>query len=131
MQLEIGDILKETGQYGPAISYLEEVLEWAKGDDAAEARYYIGEAYQSMNEYRQAIQAFAQVAFHGGDASTNWINSADFQRANCHEQLGEHDQARSIYQRIINREGARSEFGRLAEQRIEAILRGQSLSRRP
>ena len=92
VQMEIGYILKETGQYGPAIAHLEEVLEWARGDDAAEARYYIGEAYQSMNDYREAIQAFAQVAFHGGDASTNWINSADFQRASCHEQLGEHGQ---------------------------------------
>ena len=124
VQLEIGYILKETGQYGPALSYLEEVLEWAKGDDAAEARYYIGQAYQNMNEYRQAIQAFAQVSFHGGDASTNWINSADFQRAGCHEQLGEHDQARSIYQRIINREGAGSEYGRAARQRIQTILAG-------
>ena len=124
VQLEIGYILKETGQYGPAISRLEEVLDWAKGDDAAEARYYIGQAHQNMNEYRQAIQAFAQVAFHGGDASTNWINSADFQRARCHEQLGEHDQARTIYQRIINREGAGSEYGRAARQRIEAIVAG-------
>ena len=124
VQLEIGYILKETGQYGPAVSRLEEVLEWAKGDDAAEARYYIGQAYQNMNEYRQAIQAFAQVAFHGGDASTNWINSADFQRASCHEQLGEGEQARAIYQRIINREGAGSEYGRAARQRIEAILAG-------
>ena len=121
VQLEIGYILKETGQYGPAISYLKEVLEWAKGEDAAEARYYIGQAYQNMSEYRMAIQAFAQVAFHGADASTNWINSADFQRASCHEQLGELDQARSIYQRIINREGASSDYGRLARERIDAI----------
>ena len=124
VQLEIGYILKETGQYGAAISYLEEVLEWAKGEDSAEARYYIGQCYQNMSEYRMAIQAFAQVAFHGADASVNWINSADYQRAGCHEQLGEFDQARSIYQRIINREGAGSEYGRAANERIQAFPGG-------
>ena len=124
VQLEIGYILKETGQYGAAISYLEEVLEWAKGEDAAEARYYIGQCYQNMSEYRMAIQAFAQVAFHGADASVNWINSADFQRAGCHEQLGEFDQARSIFQRIINREGAGSEYGRAAHERIQGLPEG-------
>ena len=121
VQLEIGYILKEMGQHTKAITFLQKVLEWAEGEDAAEARFYIGEAYRNTGEYRKAITAFYQVAFHGAGASTQWINSADFERALCHVELGEFDTARTVYQRIIKREGSSSEWGRLARERVDQL----------
>mgnify|MGYP002640693860 CR=1 FL=1 len=121
VQLEIGYILKEMGQHTKAVAFLQKVLEWAEGEDAAEARFYIGEAYRNTGEYRKAITAFYQVAFHGAGASTQWINSADFERALCHVELGEFDTARTVYQRIIKREGSSSEWGRLARERVDQL----------
>jgi tetratricopeptide (TPR) repeat protein len=109
------------GQHAQAITALQNVLEWAEGEDAAEARYYIGQAYQNMAEYRKAITAFYEVGFYGADASTQWINTADFQRAQCNEVLGEFEQARRIYNIIIRREGGASEWGGLARQKIESL----------
>ncbi len=121
LQLEIGYLLKEMGQHAEAIAALTKVLEWAEGEDAAEARLYIGQSYQHTGDYRKAIHAFYKVAFYGAGASTQWINTADFQRARCHEKLGEFDTARNIYQRIILRDGGGSELGRFARQNIDLL----------
>jgi TolA-binding protein len=121
LQLEIGYILKEMGQHSQAINVLQRVLEWAEGEDAAEARYYIGQSYQNSGDYRKAIKFYYEVAFYGADASTQWINTADFKRARCNEELGEMNTALSIYNRIIQREGGGSEWGRLARQQIDLM----------
>lgn len=121
IELEVGYILKEMGQYTQAIAALQKVLESAEGEDAAEARFYIGQAYQNTGEYRKAIHAFYEVGFYGADASTQWINSADFQRAGCYEKLGEYDSARKVYDRIIKREGGGSEWGGFARKQIDQL----------
>ncbi|MEE2658572.1 MAG: tetratricopeptide repeat protein [Candidatus Latescibacterota bacterium] len=121
LPLEIGYILKETGQYADAIAQLEKVLDELVGNDAAEARFYIGECYQNTGRYREAIQFFYSVSFHGNDASAGWINSADFERAACHEELDEAATARTIYERIIQREGNNSDYAKLAQRRIDQL----------
>ena len=121
VQLEIGYILQERGQHAQAIAFLQKVLEWAEGEDAAEARFYIGAAYRNMGDYTEAIKAFYEVAYYGADASTQWINTADFERARCYEALNRPDQARSVYQRINQREGGDSELGRFARQQIDLL----------
>ena len=119
VHLEIGYILKERGQYSEAIDFLEGVLEWAQGDVAAQARYYIGESFQRMGRYREAIERYYRVSFHGSGVFAGWINSADFKRAQCHEELGEFAQANSVYDRIIRREGSDSEYGKIAREGLE------------
>ena len=120
-ELAVGIIYEETGRHSEAIDYLNQVLEWAEGNDAAEARYHIGRAYEKHGDYRRAIQTYYEVSYHGKEASTNWIISADFRRARCYEELGEPSQARSVYDKIIRTAGASSEFGRLAQERIDAL----------
>ncbi|NKB67911.1 MAG: tetratricopeptide repeat protein [Candidatus Latescibacteria bacterium] len=119
-RLEIGALLKEKGQYVQAISHLEKVLEWATGDNASEARLYIGESYQNMGEYRKAIEAYYRVSFHGEGFSA-WITSADYKRAQCYEALGELPTAISVYERIVQREGGNSDFAAYATERINAL----------
>ncbi len=120
-QLAIGIIYEETGRHEEAIDDLNRVLEWAEGNDAAEARYHIGRAYEKRGDFRRAIQTYYEVSYHGKGASTNWIISADFKRARCYEELAEPLQALSVYDKIIRTAGATSEFGRLAQERIDAL----------
>jgi TolA-binding protein len=120
-QLRIGIILMEKGQYAQAIAQLQEVLEWARGNDASEARFYIGESYRNMGEYRKAIEAYYRVSFHGSEGFSQWISSADFKRAECHELLNELATAESVYLRIVQREGSESPQGAIAEKKIEQL----------
>lgn len=122
-QLELGIILKNKGQYAQAIEQLDDLLsqQLLNGNNASEARFYIGESYQNMGEYRKAIQAYYKVSYHGDEGLSMWITSADFQRARCHESLGEHTTAMTIYERIARREGGQSPQGQLARERIETL----------
>ena len=74
-----------------------------------------------MGEYRKAIQAYYKVSYHGSEGLSMWITSADFQRARCHESLGEDATAMTIYERIARREGGQSPQGQLARERIEIL----------
>ena len=123
VQLELGIILKNKGQYAQAIEQLDDLLsqQLLDGNGASEARFYIGESYQNMGEYRKAIQAYYKVSYHGAAGLSMWITSADFQRARCHESLGEHATAMTIYERIARREGGQSPQGQLARERIEIL----------
>ena len=125
VQLELGIILKSKGQYAQAVEQLDDLLsqQLLDGNSASEARFYIGESYQNMGEYRKAIQAYYKVSYHGAEGLSMWITSADFQRARCHESLGEHATAMTIYERIARREGGQSPQGQLARERIETLRR--------
>ena len=121
VQLEIGYILSQMGQYKRSIEHFEGVLEWAAGEDAAEARFRIGEAYQNMAEYRTAIKKYYDVSYRGADASSQWITSADFQRAKCHERLNEYSTAISVYEKVIAQNGITSPQGKAAKEAIDAL----------
>ncbi len=125
VQLELGIILKNKGQYAQAIEQLDELLsqQLLDGNSASEARFYIGESYQNMGEYRKAIQAYYKVSYHGSQGLSMWITSADFQRARCHESLGEHATAMTIYERITRREGGQTPQGQLARERMDDLRR--------
>ena len=125
VQLELGIILKNKGQYAQAVEQLDELLsqQLLNGNSASEARFYIGESYQNMGEYRKAIQAYYKVSYHGSAGLSMWITAADFQRARCHESLGEHATAMTIYERITRREGGQSPQGQLARERIDTLRR--------
>ncbi len=120
-QLEIGSALIEQGQHAEAIGYFQSVLSWTEGDDAAFARFHIGRAYQNLKKHREAIEAYHDVRYYGGDSSAGWITTADFERAGCHVMLRQYPIARKIYNEIIQREGSDSDFGKAAKKQLEQL----------
>ena len=120
-QLEIGNVLIEQGQYALAIEHFKGVLSWAQGNDAANARFHIGKAFQNMGEYSKAVEAYYRVRFEGADAFSGWITTADYERAQCHEKLGQNSTAKNIYNEIIQREGSDSDFGKDARKQLERL----------
>lgn len=124
-RLELGVILKEKGQYAQAIGHFEALLNEQQLDanDASEARFYVGESYQNMGEYRKAIEAYYKVSYHGAGGFSQWITSADFQRAKCHESMGEYATAIAVYERIVQREGGSTPQGEMAQEQIVSLRR--------
>ena len=120
-ELELGIILGQKGQDQAAIAQFEKVLEWAEGEQAAEALYYIGESYRNMGQYREAIHNYYRVSYYGATASANWITTADYKRGECHEFLGEPETAIRAWERIVRREGTTNPFGVEAQKRIDLL----------
>ena len=129
-RLEQGIILKDKGQYAQAIALFDEMLsqQMLEANSASEARFYIGEAYQNLGEYRKAIEAYYKVSYHGAEGFSQWITSADFQRARCHESLGEYATAITVYERIERREGGQSPQGEMAGEQIDILRRKLNLN---
>ena len=129
-RLEQGIILKDKGQYVLAIALFDEMLsqQMLEANSASEARFYIGEAYQNLGEYRKAIEAYYKVSYHGAEGFSQWITSADFQRARCHESLGEYATAITVYERIERREGGQSPQGEMAREQIDILRRKLNLN---
>ena len=125
VRLELGVILKEKGQYREAIRHFSLLIDHKLllPNGASEARFYIGESFQNLGEYRQAIEAYYKVSYHGADGSAQWITSADFQRAKCHESLSEFKTAIAIYNRVIQREGGSTPQGEMANEQIQILRR--------
>ena len=123
VRLELGIILKEKGLYRDAIQHFDSQLNQhvLSANDASEARFYIGQSYQNLGEYRKAIEAYYKVSYHGANGSSQWITSADFQRAKCHESLSEYTTAIVIYDRIIQREGGNSPQGEMANEQVQKL----------
>ena len=117
-EMDLASILASKGQYVKAVAHYQRILESASGNLAAETRFSIGEAYHNMGRYDEAIENFALVSFYGAGASAMWINSADFKRGECNEALGRLESALEAYERIVRREGADSDFGSIAQERV-------------
>ena len=124
-RLELGVILKEKAQYAQAIGHFETLLNEQQLDanDASEARFYVGESYQNMGEYRKAIEAYYKGSYHGAGGFSQWITSADFQRAKCHESMAEYATAIAVYERIVQREGGSTPQGEMAQEQIVLLRR--------
>lgn len=123
IRLELGVILKEKGRYREAIRHFSLLIDHKLllPNGASEARFYIGESFQNLGEYRQAIEAYYKVSYHGADGSAQWITSADFQRAKCHESLSEFTTAIAIYNRVIQREGGSTPQGEMANEKVQIL----------
>ena len=127
-EMNLADILAAKGQFVKAVTLYERILESAVGNFAARARYSIGEAYQSMGKYPEAIENYYKVSYYGADAAAQWITTADFKRGNCYELQGQLQPALKAYERIVRREGSASTFGSIAQERIiELRLRLEEL----
>jgi tetratricopeptide (TPR) repeat protein len=122
-QLEIGNVLIEQGQHAKSIEHFKEVLSWAAGNEAANARFHIGKALQNMGEWSKAVEAYYRVRYEGADAFSGWITTADYERAHCHEKMRQNATAKNIYNEIIQREGSDSDFGKDARKQLERLER--------
>ena len=117
--------LDKRKQISLAFKHFEALLDEQQLDanGASEARFYVGESFQNMGEYRKAIEAYYKVSYHGAGGFSQWITSADFQRAKCHESIGEYATAIAVYERIVQREGGSTPQGEMAQEQIVFLRR--------
>jgi len=88
------------GQYENAIKGFTDYLQYCGTKDLADnARFWIGEAYYSMEKYPEAIREFRQLEI---DFSTSEKRpGALYKMARSYEELGELNDAKAIFEKLV------------------------------
>lgn len=88
------------GQYENAIKGFTDYLQYCGTKDLADnARFWIGEAYYSMEKYPEAVREFRQLEI---DFSTSEKRpGALYKMARSYEELGELDDAKATFEKLV------------------------------
>jgi tetratricopeptide (TPR) repeat protein len=115
-----GYALQELGQYSQAIEYYRQALSGASRELSAEIRYWMGECYGAMGEYHLAVSEFLKVAYLYSDEGM-WGVTAELRAADVYETTGELAEARKIYNRVLEKFGKDSIWGKSAAEKLAAM----------
>ncbi|MCF7794093.1 MAG: tetratricopeptide repeat protein [Candidatus Cloacimonetes bacterium] len=83
----------------------------------AEAQYWIGESYFSMEEFEQAVSEFLKVGYNY-PSFTQWAASAELKAGEAYLKMNKKTKAIQMYERIIDKYGKYSQWGQEAEKRL-------------
>ena len=117
----LGRCLSSQGRFREARDYFQEVIDSpsaAGGELAAVAQWMVGESYLHQKNYVEAIRAYHRVeTLH---EFPKWQAAALFQAAKCHELLQQPDEARTLYDQLLQ-DYPRSSFASEAQVRRASL----------
>ena len=120
LHTKIGLDLNRLGEFRSAITAFEIALELVSGEDEAEVRFNMGEAYFMMGNYQQAVVEWLKLAYHS-QSQSDFAVTARYRAAMANERMGQYDDARRLYGQIITSRGPNSGMGRAAAMRMMAL----------
>jgi len=89
------------GQYEEAVRGFSDYLQYCGGQDLADnARFWIGEAQYSMEKYREAIEEFKKLIDKFPNSEKR--PGAMYKSARSYEELGQKNDARTTFQKLID-----------------------------
>lgn len=120
-KLDAAQLLIRMREYDRAVERLDALLSQVNEDMRVEVQFYLGDAYFQKGDFQQAVLEFMKVKYLDPGGGLDWSVTAIYNAGKCYEKLGELDEARNMYNEIISRWGADSDYGRGAQQRIEFL----------
>jgi tol-pal system protein YbgF len=109
------------GQYSLAVQGFESYIRtFPTLPTAADAQYYIGEAYRQDGKPKEALAAYDKVIANYPNSSA--LPGARFKRGDVLETLGQLEAAKAEYETVLKNHPESSE-ARLAKQRLDRLLR--------
>ncbi|KQC06410.1 MAG: hypothetical protein APR54_01700 [Candidatus Cloacimonas sp. SDB] len=108
-------------RYPDALEMFEESIPLLNDRElAAEAQYWIGEAWFNMADYEKAITEFLKVSYNYSEF-VHWSATSELKAGEAYTKAGEKDKAVRIYERIIQKYGKNSQWGKEAQFRISNL----------
>ena len=120
-KLDAAQLLIRMREYDRAIERLAELLSLVGEDIRVEVQFYLGDAHFQKGDFQQAVLEYMKVKYLDPGGGLDWAVTAIYNAGKCYEKLGKLDEARNMYNEIIRRWGADSDYGRGAQQRIEFL----------
>ena len=110
----------EAGDYRGAIASYEAALPMLEGETKARAYYWIGMSYERLGDYQSAVVQYLKVSYlHPGEGM--WVVTAQLKAAECYQAINRDKPAREIYEKVIRKYGAGSNWGKIAQKGINEI----------
>ena len=102
-----------------AKSFLEEVIKDRNDELAARAQKVLGDVYYEGGDYQEALTGYLRVKYVY-QAYPNWVANALYSAGMTHEKLNQPDEAKKLYQEIVNKYAAEP-ISEEARQRLAAL----------
>jgi tetratricopeptide (TPR) repeat protein len=121
-KIKIGILYSRLGYYDQAILQLQGLLDQAGSDLEGEIRYYIAEANYNKGDYQQAILDFLKVPYLvTKKGKIDWTANSLYMSGQSYEKMGRYDQAMTMYQQIVDRNGIDETFKAAAKKEIDRV----------
>ena len=120
-KIQMGIFYINLNEYNRAIEHLRSLLDEADRETEAEIQYWIGKSYFKMGQFEKAIAEYLKVSYLAKPTKLPWDVTAEYESGLAYMKLGELDKAQAIFDKIVKRYGAGSDYGRVALRKIEEI----------
>jgi len=116
--IQIGLFYFELKEYPRAIAHFQKILPLADSETEAEIQYWIGKSYFEMGQYQEAAYEFLKVKYQCAATKLPWAATALYEAGIGYLRLQKFELAKLLFQKIVQTEGATSDLGRIAQQKI-------------
>jgi tetratricopeptide (TPR) repeat protein len=118
----------EYGDYRGAIHAYEQSLPLLDSEAKARAFYWMGTSYEQLGDFQSAVVQYLKVPYLASGGGL-WVVTAELKAAECYGKIGRIDASREIYNRVISKYGANSNWGKLAQKGMDNLEGGGSARR--
>ena len=124
-RVQLGTYYMKLNEYNRALEVFRDVKRDANAETEAEIQYWIGECYYSMGQFEQAVFEYLKVEYLSEPTKLPWSTTALFQAGQAYLRMEKPEQARKLFEKVVTKEGATSDWGRIARARIDEIDDGK------
>ena len=120
-KVQVGNYYMRLHDYYHAIDQFHQVQIEADPEVEAEIQYWIGKCYDEMGQFERAILEYLKVKYISKPTKLPWASTAMYEAAMIYLKMNKSLEAKTIFEKIVRYEGATSDLGRVAKQRIDEI----------
>jgi len=123
-KIDLAFFLMKLKEYDRAIRNFRELLALADSETEAEIQFYIAQCYNEMGNFERATAEYLKVKYLTAPSKLPWHVTALFEAGRCLLRLDQTEHAKRIFQQIVREQGAQSNFGRFAQQKLDELSQG-------
>jgi tetratricopeptide (TPR) repeat protein len=125
-KIQIGIYYYELKEFDRALDRFRSLKTESDAESDAEIQYWIGKCYADMGQYERAILEYLKVKYVSPPARLPWAPTALYEAGVAYLRLHRPSSARQMFEKIVSSEGASSDLGRIARQKITDIDQGKA-----
>jgi len=120
-RVQIGNFYMDLNEFQRAVEIFREVKKDADYETQAEIQYWIGQCYNRMGQFERAIFELMKVGTLTRPTKLPWGTTALYDAGQAYIKLENPEQARKLFEKVIQKDGISGDMGRIARQRIQEI----------